>query len=39
MANVQQQRLTPEQEREIAQRILGLEDRVRALVASVPEPP
>jgi RNA polymerase sigma factor (sigma-70 family) len=37
MANVQQQRLTPEQEREIAQRILGLEDSVRALVASVPE--
>lgn len=37
MANVQQQRLTPDQEREIAQRILGLEDCVRALVATVPE--
>jgi RNA polymerase sigma factor (sigma-70 family) len=36
MANVQQQRLTPEQEREIAQRILGLEECVRTLVASVP---
>jgi RNA polymerase sigma factor (sigma-70 family) len=36
MPTVPQQRLTPEQEREIAQQILHLEDRVREILAGVP---